>query len=82
MTKRLKKISLKEEGYTVTVLPKIVVEISYNEIQKSSKFKSGISLRFARITRIREEKSPFESDTIQRIRQIYEKQSKKYQYKA
>jgi DNA ligase-1 len=82
MTKRLKKISLKEEGYTVTVLPKIVVEISCNEIQKSSKYKSGMSLRFARITRIREEKSPLESDSIQMIRQIYEKQFKKFQNKA
>jgi len=74
MTCRLKEIAIEERGHLVLVEPKIVVEVAYNEIQKSPKYKSGMALRFARITRIRDDKSPDEADTIQRVRQIYEKQ--------
>jgi DNA ligase-1 len=74
MTKRLKEIAIKEEQRRVLVAPKIVVEVTYNEIQKSPKYKCGMALRFARINRIREDKSPEEADTIQRVKEIYEKQ--------
>ncbi|MEM2103369.1 MAG: ATP-dependent DNA ligase [Candidatus Bathyarchaeia archaeon] len=74
MTKRLKELAVKEEHRTVHVIPRIVVEVAYNEIQKSPKYKCGMALRFARITRIREDKTPYEADTIQRIKQIYENQ--------
>ncbi len=77
MTGRLKEISIREEGHRVVVLPKIVVEVEYNEIQKSPKYKCGMALRFARITRIRDDKSPEEADTIQKVQRIYEKQFEK-----
>ncbi|MCD6592701.1 ATP-dependent DNA ligase [Candidatus Bathyarchaeota archaeon] len=74
MTKRLKQIAVEERGHIVIVKPRIVVEVAYNEIQKSPKYKSGMALRFARITRIRDDKDPEDADTIQRVRQIYERQ--------
>lgn len=74
MTRRLKELAIKEEARRVTVLPRIVVEVAYNEIQKSLKYKCGLALRFARITRIRFDKDPEEADTIQRVREIYERQ--------
>jgi len=77
MTKRLKQIALEERGRIVIVKPQIVVEVAYNEIQKSPKYRSGMALRFARITRIRDDKGPDEADTIQRVRRIYEKQFEK-----
>jgi len=77
MTRRLKEATVKEEHRRVFVTPKIVVEVAYNEIQKSPKYKCGMALRFARITRIREDKSPEEADTIQRVKKIYEKQFEK-----
>ena len=77
MTKRLKELSISEEHGKVVVAPKIVVEVAYNEIQKSPKYKCGMALRFARITRIRGDKSPEEADTIQKVREIYEKQFEK-----
>ena len=46
------------------VIPKIVVEVTYNEIQRSPKYKSQMALRFARISRIRDDKTPQEADTI------------------
>ena len=74
MTQRLKKIAIREEGNKVIVMPKIVVEVAYNEIQRSPKYRSGMALRFARITRIRDDKTPEEADTIETVRKIYERQ--------
>ncbi|MEM2806661.1 MAG: ATP-dependent DNA ligase [Candidatus Bathyarchaeia archaeon] len=74
MTRRLKELAIKEEYRRVDVTPKIVVEVAYNEIQKSPKYKCGMALRFARITRIRDDKNPEEADTIQKVREIYQKQ--------
>ena len=82
MTQQLKQLTIRGEGYRVSVVPRIVVEVAYNEVQKSPKYKSGMSLRFARITRIRDDKNPDEVDTIQRVKEIYERQfAKKAIYK-
>jgi len=77
MTRRLEELTVKEEYGKVVVLPKIVVEVAYNEIQKSPTYKCGMALRFARIIRVRDDKSPEEVDTIQRVREIYERQYEK-----
>ena len=77
ITKRLKTLAVETEPRRVTVVPKIVVEVAYNEIQRSPKYKSQMALRFARITRIRDDKTPDQADTIQRVRQIYENQFQK-----
>jgi len=83
MTRRLKELAIKEEPRRVFVVPKIVVEVTYNEIQKSPKYKCGMALRFARINRVREDKTPEETDTIQRVGEIYERQFlKKGRYKT
>jgi DNA ligase-1 len=82
MTRRLKELAVKQESHMVTTIPKIVVEVAYNEIQKSPKYKCGMALRFARIARIRDDKTVAEADTIQRVREIYERQFlKKGRYK-
>jgi DNA ligase-1 len=77
MTRRLKELTVWDQRRRVTVTPRIVVEVTYNEIQESTKYRCGMALRFARITRIRDDKTPEEADTIQKIRKIYEKQFEK-----
>ncbi len=77
ITKRLKGLIVETEPRRVVVVPKIVVEVAYNEIQKSPKYDCQMALRFARITRIRDDKDPSEASTIQQIREIYEKQFQK-----
>ncbi len=74
MTRVLKELTIRKERHRVIVAPRIVVEVAYNEIQKSPKYKSGMALRFARITRIRDDKSLEDADTIQRVRKVYERQ--------
>jgi DNA ligase-1 len=83
MTKRLKTLAVREEGNRVEVLPRVVVEVAFNEVQRSPKYRSGLALRFARIIRIRDDKTPEEADTIETVRRIYERQfSKKGRYKS
>jgi len=74
MTRQLKESVIAEEGHRVIVIPKIVVEVAYNEVQFSPKYRSQMALRFARISRIRDDKTPQEADTINRVKEIYEKQ--------
>jgi DNA ligase-1 len=83
MTRRLKELAVRQNRNKVVVIPRIVVEVAYNEIQKSPKYKSGMALRFARISRIRDDKGPEDADTIDRVREIFESQfAKKGKYKA
>jgi DNA ligase-1 len=77
MTQRLKKLTIQDEHRRIAVIPKIVVEVAYNEIQKSPKYECGMALRFARITRIRDDKTSEEADTIQKVRKIYQSQYEK-----
>ena len=74
MTKKLLSIIVKDEGYRVWVKPEIVVEVDFNEIQRSPKYRSGYALRLARIRRIREDKNPSEASTLDDIRKLYRKQ--------
>ena len=74
ITKRLQELKTWESKWTLHVKPQIVVEVAHNEVQKSSRYKSGFALRFARITKFRDDKTPEEADTIQRLRKLYEKQ--------
>lgn len=74
MTARLKEIQLEDDGYTVTVRPEVVVEVAYNEIQRSPQYSSGFALRFARITRIRDDKRPDQSTTLAELQSLYERQ--------
>ena len=74
VTNRLLADAVEQEGHRVVVIPKIVVEVAYNEIQRSPKYKSQMALRFARITRVRDDKTPQEADNIDKVREIYERQ--------
>ena len=74
MTSKLHQLKISESKYTVWVRPEIVVEVAYNEIQKSSQYKSGFALRFARIVKIREDKRPDDADTIERMKTLFERQ--------
>ena len=75
-TKMLKPLIIREEGKFVKIEPKVVIEVTYQEIQKSPKYRSGFALRFPRYVALREDKSPEEADTIERVAQLYELQEK------
>ena len=74
MTERLKALAVEDDGYTVRVRPEVVVEVEYNEIQRSPTYPSGFALRFARIARIRPDKAPDQATTLDELRALYERQ--------
>ncbi len=74
MTARLRGLAQSDDGYTVRVRPETVVEVAYNEIQKSPTYASGLALRFARIARIRDDKGPAQATTLAELRARYARQ--------
>lgn len=74
MTELLKRITLEDFGYRRTVKPEVILEVAFDAIQKSSLHNSGYALRFPRIKRIRTDKSLKDIDTLDKVREIYEKQ--------
>ncbi len=69
-TAEFQRIEVARDKYTVYVEPKIVVEIAFNEIQVSSRYVSGLALRFARVKRYRPDKPVSESDTFQTVQKL------------
>lgn len=63
-----------ESGGEVKLQPKVVVEVAFQEIQESPQYKSGFALRFPRVMRVREDKSPGEAETLDRLKGLYEAQ--------
>jgi DNA ligase 1 len=59
------------DGYVVTLRPEQVVEIAFDGLQASSRYPGGVALRFARVVRYRNDKSPGEVDTIDAVRAIH-----------
>jgi DNA ligase-1 len=50
------------------------VEVAYNEIQQSPQYSSGFALRFARITRVREDKAASQITSLHELQALYERQ--------
>ena len=74
MTQRLKRNKINETEYTLSVHPEIVVEVAFNEVQRSTRYQSGFALRFARIIHIRDDKGLEDVDTLEKVRDLYKKQ--------
>ncbi|MFE7171432.1 ATP-dependent DNA ligase [Streptomyces sp. NPDC057616] len=66
-TERLQELAVDSSGYVVTVRPELVVEIAYDGLQKSTRYPAGVTLRFARVIRYREDKRPEEADTVETL---------------
>ena len=67
-TKELLAREVRREGHIVHVRPELVVEIAFNEVQRSSQYPGGVTLRFARVKGYRPDKSAAEADTIDAVR--------------
>ncbi|MEM0349105.1 MAG: ATP-dependent DNA ligase [Candidatus Caldarchaeum sp.] len=74
MTHLLLGIAKSHEEWGVVVEPRIVVEIEFNEVQRSPSYTSGYALRFARIKAVRTDKKPEEANTLSDLEKIYNNQ--------
>jgi DNA ligase 1 len=76
MTQWFLEHTIEDQGFGRIVEPKIVLEVAFNNMMRSDRHDSGYALRFPRIVRLRPDKSAEEADTIERVRDIFEAQSK------
>jgi DNA ligase-1 len=74
MTRWFLEHTVEDQGFRRVVEPKIVLEVAFNNLMRSDRHESGYAMRFPRIVRLRADKRPEEADTIERVREIYEKQ--------
>jgi DNA ligase 1 len=64
-----------DQGFRRLVEPQIVLEVAFNNIQRSERHDSGYALRFPRIVRLRPDKPASDIDTLDRVREIFAKQN-------
>ncbi len=62
--------TLEVRGRVRVVQPDTVLEIAFDSIQPSTRHQSGYALRFPRIARIRNDKTPAEIDTLDTCRKL------------
>jgi len=74
ITKLLKPLIIDQNGKTVNIKPQLIIEVEYEEIQKSTEYSSGYALRFPRILRLRIDKKLSDINLLDDIKIIYEKQ--------
>ena len=63
-----------EQGLRLEVEPKIVLEVAFNNMMRSTRHESGYALRFPRIVRLRRDKLPEDADTIETVKQVFDRQ--------
>jgi len=80
LTKLINPLITKEKGRLVSVKPKIVVAVTYQEIQRSPNYNSGWALRFPRFTALRPDKPLSEIATLEEIKKDFVKQKRNWRY--
>jgi DNA ligase 1 len=72
MTELLKPFIIEEKGKIVTIRPEVVIEVAFEEIQRSTEYDSGFALRFPRLVRLRDDRRPDECSTLADVEDQYE----------
>ena len=70
LTERLEPHIVAEDGQSVTIEPTVVFEVGYEEIQRSPTYESGFALRFPRFVGVRDDLSPSQADSLDRIERL------------
>jgi DNA ligase 1 len=74
MTKWFLAHTINDRGLRLEVEPKIVLEVAFNNMMRSTRHESGYALRFPRIVRLRRDKFPEDADTIETVKEIYDRE--------
>jgi DNA ligase-1 len=72
LTELFKQIATADDGRVFQVPPRVVMEIAFDQIQRSARHASGFALRFPRIKTIRWDKRPEDADRLARVEEIYQ----------
>ncbi|MDR9419431.1 ATP-dependent DNA ligase [Gracilimonas sp.] len=68
---RIKEITVEKYGPTLGLLPDIVIELEFDDIQINKRTKANYTLRFPRFKAIRWGLSPDDADTLKDVEQLY-----------
>jgi DNA ligase-1 len=80
LTKKLKPHIIKEKGRKAVIAPKVVLSVTYQEIQRSPNYKSGFALRFPRFTALRPDRSASDIATLEEVKKDFEAQKRNWKY--
>jgi len=81
LTKMLTPLITKEKGKRVEIKPKIIVAVTYQEIQRSPNYKSGFALRFPRLLALRTDDKPLsEITSLKEIEKDMANQKRNWKY--
>jgi len=76
ITNLIKPLVTSETGRTVKVKPEIIIEIDYQEIQKSPTYESGYALRFPSVSKLRQDRGLQDITSIKEVQELYKTQKK------
>jgi DNA ligase-1 len=71
LTARLEPKIMATRGRNVEIEPEMVLEVDFQDIQKTNRYESGYALRIPRFKRERVDKSTREADTLERLVRLY-----------
>jgi ATP-dependent DNA ligase len=71
LTDRLKPRIITTSGHNVDIEPEIVIEVDFQDIQKTNRYEAGYVLRIPRFKRERPDKSVREADNLARLKKLY-----------
>jgi len=80
LTEKIKPLIEKEGKDRVYIKPKIIVAITYQEIQKSPNYNSGWALRFPRITTLRPDRGLHDIASLDDIEKDFKNQKRNWRY--
>jgi ATP-dependent DNA ligase I len=70
-TERLLELETHREGHILHVRPELVVEVAFDGVQASPRYRGGLALRFARVKGYRPDRSADDADTVETVRAIH-----------
>ncbi|HEV3469141.1 MAG TPA: ATP-dependent DNA ligase [Pyrinomonadaceae bacterium] len=71
MTAQLEPKIITTRGRDVELEPETVIEVDFQDIQKTARYRAGYALRIPRFKRVRTDKSTREADTLERLKRLY-----------
>ncbi|WP_445666530.1 ATP-dependent DNA ligase [Fodinibius sp. AD559] len=69
---RIKELTVEKYGPTLGLIPEIVIELEFDDIQENKRTKANYSLRLPRFKAIRWDLSPEDADTLKDVERMYQ----------
>ncbi len=76
LTEQLKPLIIREKGRRVAINPAVVLELAYEEIQRSPSYASGFALRFPRLVRLRTDKNAEDCSPLSYVQKLFDEQKR------